>query len=97
MPNQIKMKMIDNSTEEQFSFTFLCGVCEKQWVSVPIKPYAGVREIAIRQADHCAAYERAHTEAQRYHNFCRNCQKWVCDDCFVVTPEEDICRNCVAK
>jgi hypothetical protein len=40
------------------------------------------------------ALEKAAAEAATFFNLCPHCGKMVCDDCFMICEDLDICRSC---
>jgi hypothetical protein len=55
------------------------------------------RESSIWQSEHEAAYERANREAMMHFNRCPVCKRWVCDDCFLLLEDRDVCRECLEQ
>lgn len=98
-------KCTDQSTEDEFTFTFYCDICAKPWKSVPIsfsskqKSSFWKRFLDISStswtAEYKDAFDRANREAMFHFNRCPICKKWVCDDHF--SEEENICSNCFKK
>jgi hypothetical protein len=89
-------KMRDDSGCGVFRFTFFCDICEKPWMSEPIRSQDKACG-ADRLMDHNNAYERANKEAMRYFNRCPVCKRWVCDDCFLILPLRDVCMVCARQ
>lgn len=92
----------DESTADEFSFTFYCDLCNKPWKSVPI-PFSQAKQkcfltgllglkTSLWKEEHKDAFERANREAMFHFNRCTECKKWVCDDDFL--EEENICLEC---
>jgi hypothetical protein len=95
-------KYTDESTAEEFSFTFFCDLCKKPWKSVPI-PFSQAQQktfltnllgikSSVWKEEHKDAFERANREAMLHFNRCVKCKKWVCDDDF--SEDENICSEC---
>jgi formylmethanofuran dehydrogenase subunit E len=40
------------------------------------------------------AEEKAAEEAKNYFNICPHCGEMICDDCFLICEDIDICRSC---
>ncbi|MDP4092788.1 MAG: hypothetical protein Q8920_05435 [Bacillota bacterium] len=95
--------MTDKSTGEKFCFTFFCDICKDSWDSVPVN-YNQTNENVTEtdeitnninwKSDHDAAYERANLEAMQHFNRCPVCKRWVCDNCFCILGDRDVCREC---
>jgi hypothetical protein len=97
----------DHSTEKEFGFSFACDLCGKEWRSVTV-PYerAGFSNVACAEAEqriwadeHRVAFEQANLEAVFHFNYCRDCGRWVCDECFLVAEDGrgDVCADCASK
>lgn len=97
----ITRRMIDNSNKRRFQFSFHCDICQSSWESIPLEFSGGEKEAVgnLQEADlwereHEAAYERANREAILHFNRCPVCKRWVCDDCFYIFKDGDVCREC---
>ena len=95
---------LDHSDSGQFSFSFFCDICGKEWLS-PKKPFTGgicnrvENDEALRLLwgnEHRAAFDEAHVEAHTQFNRCPKCNSFVCDECFNFGDVEYIglCKNC---
>jgi len=92
----------DDSTEDEFEFTFYCDICEKKWKSIPITFSQGKQKSCWRRllgttsslwkSEHKDAFERANREGMFHFNRCTVCKRWVCDDDF--SEEEGKCSIC---
>ena len=51
-------------------------------------------ETCERITDHNAAYERANFEALHYFNRCPVCKRMVCDTCYRILDDSDMCKEC---
>lgn len=95
MLDPITKKMTDESNGNGFCFTFYCDICASPWHSIP---YSGGRgrgaEVHTWENEHAAAYERANREALMHFNRCPVCKRMVCDDCFSILDEQDMCKEC---
>ena len=99
MLEPVTKTMTDDSTETVFRFTFYCDLCGKPWSSVPVSGMpekgCGIGKRSLeRCAEHDAAYERANLEAIQHFNRCPKCKRWVCNDCFLLLHDGDVCRKC---
>lgn len=104
MLRPITRQINDHSTEREFCFTFYCDICNHPWESVPVKGSlesgcgcSAEAKALIWQSEHDAAYERANQEAVRHFNRCPICKRFVCDDCFLILPDQDLCIECAEK
>ena len=107
MLKTITKQFRDRSTERFFQFSFYCDRCGREWTSEQYPFVHGfpeelsederrAKEILWR-IDHDAAFERANLEARLRFNSCKACGKIVCDGCFAVWEEEDLCVDCAAQ
>ena len=104
MKNIIKKRCIDNSDSDSFSFSLVCLECGKVWKSTPIRfSKAGENSQTeskriifkiLYEREREQALERAAEEAAEYFNLCPHCGKIVCDDCFLICEDLDVCRSC---
>lgn len=103
MLEPITKNMTDKSTEKDFRFTFHCDICKSPWDSVPAN-FSCTKENTLEvdknasaliwQSEHTAAYERANHEAMEHFNRCPICKRWVCDKCFLILEDKDVCNEC---
>lgn len=97
----------DHSTREVFCFTLRCAECGAVWRSRPvrfsragIKPSSeGKREIfdILYKREREDALLRAAAEAGKAFNQCPICHRLVCDRCFLICEELDLCASCAAR
>jgi len=98
---------IDHSDSGNFSFSFFCDRCGKEWTS-PSQPFTGEGSPVIENEDalnmlwgneHRAAFDEANLEAHIHFNLCPVCGKRVCDDCFNIAEKEHggVCKDCALK
>ncbi|MDR0502064.1 MAG: hypothetical protein LBH16_01955 [Treponema sp.] len=99
----LTQKSIDRSNAEQFSFSFFCDRCGKEWKSQTFSfkngNFTAIENEEARQLiwaqEHKTAFEHANLEAHMQFSLCPRCGKWVCDDCFVLEERhEEVCREC---
>ena len=97
----------DRSTDRFFQFSFYCDSCGKEWTSEEYPFVHGfsdkltederrAKEILWR-SDHDAAFERANLEARLRLNACKSCGSVVCDECFAMEEEDDLCVDCASR
>lgn len=101
-------RMMDNlSTNDMFLFRVNCGVCGREYANKPkrfskagiIPPtkekqilYTAIYEQEFRDALHSAVQE-----ATEHINYCPICKQLVCNRCFLICEDLDMCRDCAAK
>jgi len=103
----VTVKCADRSTLEEFSFSFFCDLCGKEWQSARYGFHAGDFAAPLDpkvfqllwSAQHNAAFERANQDASYAFNRCPVCGRWVCEACFYLaeTGISDICMDCLGE
>ena len=107
MLKTITKNFTDRSTDRFFQFSFYCDRCGKKWTSEQYPFVHGfskeltdderkAKEILWR-IDHDAAFERANLEARLRFNSCKACGAIVCDECFAMEEEDDLCVDCANR
>ncbi len=107
MLKAITNKIRDKSTDRFFKFSFYCDRCEKEWTS---EEYPFVHSFSdeltddeqrakeiLWRIDHDVALERANLEARLQFNYCKTCGGIVCDECFAMEEDEDLCQDCASQ
>ena len=97
----------DCSTGEAFCFSLSCAECGSIWRSrhvrfsrAGVKPSSeGKRVIfdALYKREKEAALLRAAAEAGKAFNQCPICHRLVCDHCFLIYEELDLCVSCTRR
>lgn len=104
MKQVIKEAMGDCSTVEEFRFLVRCQECGGIWHSSPIRfskagaepESEGMRTIlrTLYEREREAAREMAAAEAAEIFNYCPVCGRLVCDRCFLICEDLDLCIAC---
>ncbi|MDO4733125.1 MAG: hypothetical protein Q4B50_06390 [Bacillota bacterium] len=104
MKRIIKEKIVDCSDQDSFCFSLICVDCGRVWKSTPIRfskaggePSTEAKLIiaqALYRREHAQALERAISEAMHHFNICPLCGSLVCDGCFIICNDLDMCRSC---
>ena len=102
-----KELLTDCSTPVSFCFSMRCRECGKEWNSTPvtfskagIEPGTEGKKIifdALYQREKEAALERAVEEASNAFNQCPICKRLVCDYCFLICDDLDLCISCATR
>lgn len=100
-------QLIDRSRLGEFRFAAVCPICSFQWRSKPIPfsrrnvpaPTPGKQKIygLLWQREYIQAREKAIQEGQQRFNRCPMCGRWVCDQCFRICDEIDLCAACSSE
>ena len=104
MKRVVKEAMGDCSTVEEFRFLIRCQECGGIWHSSPIRfskagaepEPEGMRTIlrTLYEREREAAREKAAAEAAEIFNYCPVCGRLVCDRCFLICEDLDLCIAC---
>ena len=104
MKRVVKEAMGDCSTVEEFRFLVRCQECGGIWHSSPIRfskagaepESEGMRTIlrTLYEREREAAREKAAAEAAEIFNYCPVCGRLVCDRCFLICEDLDLCIAC---
>lgn len=107
MKEILRKHLQDSSTQDIFNFSLCCEACGRLWKSTPI-PFskAGVsaatkeKQIiydALYKKEKDNAYTRALDEAKKVFSLCPICGHLVCDHCFLLCEELDMCCECAER
>ena len=104
MSHITKELLQDCSTRDEFCFSLHCAECGEKWESTPIrfskagiKPETEGKRIVfdtLYQKEKIAARERAMNEASKMFSLCPICRRLVCDHCFMICEDLDMCQAC---
>ena len=104
MKRVVKEAMGDCSTVEEFRFLVRCQECGGIWHSSPIRfskagaepESEGMRTIlrTLYEREREAAREMAAAEAAEIFSYCPVCGRLVCDRCFLICEDLDLCIAC---
>ena len=107
MRRMIREAMEDRSSPEAFRFSLNCGVCGAAWISrtsrfskAGVTPESEGKRIIFQklyEREWEEARERAVTDAMETFNLCPICRRLVCDACFLICDEMDLCRECAGR
>lgn len=97
----------DQSTPEYFCFSIRCEVCGEFWYSssIPFSKVSQAKEDREKKELYDAIYQRekqrarraAGQEARERFSQCPICRRLVCDSCFLICDEMDLCRECAGR
>lgn len=105
--DQIKELLKDCSDSNQFCFSMKCMLCGEEWISTPIRFSRAqvIPETEEKRTIYEILYDKekeyarknAIKEAEAYFNLCPVCNKIVCDQCFMICDDLDMCSECAAR
>lgn len=103
----IEQHLIDCSTPEKFVFNLICPECGKVWQSAPVgfskageEPATESKQVVfylLYEREKQRAFAKAVEEAIRFFNLCPVCERLVCNDCFLICQEIDLCCRCAER
>ena len=105
--NNLSEILRDCSDEAQFRFAVTCEACGRVWQSrarafskARIPPATEGKKVvyaALYRREQQAAKEAALREAASHFSRCPICRRWVCDGCFLLCEDLDMCRSCAER
>lgn len=103
----VEFSLEDLSTKDVFLFRVCCSACGKEYANKPRRfskagsiPQTKEQQIlysAIYEQEFRMARQSAIKEAAEHINYCPICKQLVCNRCFLICEELDMCRECAAK
>ena len=106
MKKLIEMFLENLSTRDVFAFRIRCGSCGEQYGNKPVRfSKAGVIPQTLKKA---ALYEIVYSQelqaarlsavrdAAENLNYCPICKRLICNRCFLICEDLDMCRQCAA-
>lgn len=106
MKELIEMFLENLSTRDVFMFRISCGSCAAQYGNKPVRfSKAGVIPQTLKKA---ALYEIVYSQelqaarlsavrdAAENLNYCPICKRLICNRCFLICEDLDMCRQCAA-
>lgn len=107
MKQLLEQALVDCSTERAFCYSLQCGQCGEIWKSKPIafskagdSPSTEEKRIvyeAMYQRERAWAKMLAVKQALEHFNLCPICKRLVCDHCFLICSDLDMCCGCAGR
>lgn len=104
MGHVIKENLMDHSTPGSFCFSMRCAQCGEELKSTAVrfsrsgmKPNSSGKRIvydALYRREKQDALSRAEGELSASFNLCPICRRTVCDHCFLLCDDIDMCASC---
>ena len=106
MKKLIEIMLDDLSTEEVFRFRVSCDECGREYADKAVRfskagaasktPQKKALFDALYEQEYRSAKMHAVREATEHMNYCPICKRLVCDRCFLICEELDMCTQCAA-
>ena len=106
MKKLVEMMLEDLSTREVFLFRISCPVCgaeyggkQVRFSKAGIAPATKGKKIiyeACYEQEYRAARQTAIRDAAEHMNYCPICKRLICNRCFLICDDLDMCRQCAA-
>ena len=106
MKQLVDMLLENLSTREVFLFRIACGTCAAEFGGKPVRfskagiapPTEGKRIIfeACYEQEFRSARQAAIRDAAEHLNYCPICKRLVCNRCFLICEDLDMCKQCAA-
>ena len=107
MKKLVEMMLENLSTREVFLFRIACGVCGTEYAGKPVKfskagitPQSQGKKIlydACYEQEFRDARQSAIRDAAEHLNLCPICKRLVCNRCFLICDDLDMCKQCAAN
>ena len=95
------------SSKDVFLFRVICGSCGSEYGNRPIRfskagisPTTQNKKIiydALYEQEFKAARQVAIRNAAEHMNYCPICRRLVCNQCFLICDDLDMCKQCAAN
>ena len=106
MKQLVELALENLSSKEVFLFRVICGSCGSGYGNRPLRfskanipPDTKSKEIfydALYEQEFRSARQIAIRNAAEHLNYCPICRRLVCNQCFLICDDLDMCRQCAA-
>ena len=106
MKKLIELFLENLSTREVFRFRIDCGACGAEFANKPqrfskagITPQTQAKKIiydAVYEQEFRDARQAAIRDVAEHLNYCPICRRLVCNRCFLICDDLDMCKQCAA-
>ena len=107
MKKLIEMMLENLSTREVFLFRIRCGACGTEYGGKSVRfskagitpPTQGKRILydAVYEQEFQAARQAAIRISAEHLNYCPICRRLVCNRCFLICDDLDMCKQCATR
>lgn len=104
MKQLVDAALTNLSSKDEFIFRISCGSCAAEYGNRPVRfskagtsPADQNKQIiyqALYEQEFRAARQAAISNAAEHLNFCPICKRLVCNKCFLICEDLDMCRQC---
>ena len=107
MKKLIEQILENLSTGDVFLFRIACGACSREYGNKPVR--FSKAEVISRTPKKAAIYEvlyaqelqtarlSAVRDAAEHLNYCPICRRLVCNRCFLICEDLDMCKQCASE
>ena len=95
------------STKEVFLFRVTCGICGMEYgnrptrfskaTAFPTGQNQNILYTVLYEKEFADARQAAIRTAAEHMNYCPICKRLVCNNCFLICDDMDMCRYCAAE
>ena len=107
MKTLVELVLENLSTRDFFLFRVLCGECGTAYGNKTVRfskagsdPQTDSKKViydALYEQEFTSARSSAIRDAAEHLNYCPICKRLVCNRCFMICDEVDMCRDCAEK
>lgn len=107
MKKLVEAVLENRSSKEVFLFQVTCECCGTHYGNRPLRfskagtpPTTQSKQIvysALYEQEFRSARQTAIRNASEHMNYCPICRRLVCNQCFLICDELDMCRSCAAR
>lgn len=106
MKKMVERLLEDLSDRDVFRFRISCSVCGAEYAGIPVRfskagvaPDTDAKKIifdAVYEQEFRFARQTAIRESSQHMNYCPICKRLVCNRCFLICDDLDMCRDCAS-
>ena len=107
MKDLVELVLENLSTREYFLFRAPCGECgteygnrKKTFSKAGAEPCAANKKIiydALYEQEYRSARQSAIRDAAEHLNYCPICKRLICNRCFLICEDLDMCKRCADR
>ena len=107
MKKLIELFLENLSTRDVFLFRITCGACGAEFANKPMRfskagitPQTEGKKVifdAVYEQEFRFARQAAVRDAAEHMNYCPICKRLVCNRCFLICEDLDMCKHCAAQ